>query len=267
MRQAVRVLAAVRKRIAQVPQRPGFFLRDDFQVGNRGQQFRVPVDQAPAAVDQTLPIQFDEYPFDQCRQIGVHGESLARPVERGAHAAQLPGNDAAVFFLPVPDALDESLASDLFPAGAFGVQLPLDHHLGRNAGVVGADLPQGVAPEHAMVTDQGVHDGKLEAVAHVQPAGDVRRRNRDAIGFAVSLRREIAGVLPCAVPAVLDVPRFEGLVHFSPFRPGSAEIPSAGAPGGRLRLSWRLRNARRCRRCRDEPRKTSPCSAKESRRR
>ena len=40
----------------------------------------------------------------------VHGEALARPVQRGAQPAQLPRDGAAGFRLPLPDALDERVA-------------------------------------------------------------------------------------------------------------------------------------------------------------
>jgi hypothetical protein len=57
--------------------------------------------------------------------------------------------------------------------------------------VVGARLPQRVVAAHAVVARQRVHDGLVEAVAHVQRAGDVRRRQQDAeivglFGVAVS---------------------------------------------------------------------------------
>ena len=43
-----------------------------------------------------------------------------------------------------PDALDEGLARQVGALAALRVQLPLDHHLGGDAGVVGAGLPQRV---------------------------------------------------------------------------------------------------------------------------
>ena len=60
--------------------------------------------------------------------------------------------------------------------------LPLDHHLGRDAGMVGAGLPQHVAAAHALEAAQHVLQRVVERVPHVQRAGDVGRRNDDAIG-------------------------------------------------------------------------------------
>jgi hypothetical protein len=46
-------------------------------------------------------------------------------------------------------------------------------------------LPQGVVPRHAVIAGEGVHQGVLESVAHVQRAGDVGRRQHDAVGGSV----------------------------------------------------------------------------------
>ena len=60
-------------------------------------------------------------------------------------------------------------------------ELLLDDDLRRDAGVVGADLPQRVVAAHAVVADQHVHQRVLERVPHVQRAGDVGRRQLDAV--------------------------------------------------------------------------------------
>ena len=80
------------------------------------------------------------------------------------------------------------------------LQLPFDQHLGRNARVICADLPQRVVTQHPVVTNQRVHDGVLERVAHVQRARHVRWRNHDGIGAARACRREVAVLLPKLVP-------------------------------------------------------------------
>jgi hypothetical protein len=83
----------------------------------------------------------------------------------------------------LPDPLDEGVAAEVVAGLALGLQLALDDHLRGDAGVVRARLPQGVARRHAVVADQRVHDGVVEAVAHVQAAGHVRRRDHDAVGL------------------------------------------------------------------------------------
>ncbi len=59
-------------------------------------------------------------------------------------------------------------------------KLALDHHLRGDAGMVHARLPQHVLAAHALEADQNVLQRVVERVAHMQRAGDVRRRNDDA---------------------------------------------------------------------------------------
>ena len=46
------------------------------------------------------------------------------------------------WLLPGPDAFGEGFAAEVCAVGAFGVELALDHHLGGDAGVVGAGDPE-----------------------------------------------------------------------------------------------------------------------------
>ena len=71
-------------------------------------------------------------------------------------------------------------------------QLALDDHLRGDAGMVHARLPQHVLAAHALEADQDVLQRVVERVAHVQRAGDVRRRDDDGEGLGV-LRRAGAG--------------------------------------------------------------------------
>ena len=102
------------------------------------------------------------------------------------------------------------------------LQLALDHDLRGDAGVVGADHPVGVEAAHAVIADQRIHQRLLERVAHVQRAGDVRRRQLDAIGGLRRRRRQ---------------------------RRNSRAIPRAGYQrrfdGVRARSSWRVPCVRR----------------------
>ena len=49
-----------------------------------------------------------------------------------------------------------------------GVELALYDHLRSDTGVVCAGLPQRVVAAHSVITRQGIHDGVLKGVAHVQ---------------------------------------------------------------------------------------------------
>ena len=64
---------------------------------------------------------------------------------------------AAGLRLPGPDPLQEFLAAHVAAAGLLALhQLPLDHHLGGDAGVVGAGLPQHVRAAHPLEPRQDV---------------------------------------------------------------------------------------------------------------
>ena len=205
-----------RQGVADVPHRPLFIAGNDFQVGNRGVELRVPVDQPLAAVDQALLVELDEGFPDRFGQPLVHGETLVFPVQGGAQATQLSGDGAAGFLLPFPDALDELLASEVVTGQAFGLELAFHHHLGGDAGMIGARLPQGTVALHAVVADQRIHDRIVETVTHVQTAGDIRRRDHDAVGLvAVAPGSEIAVFLPALVPGLFDRMRVVGLLHGS----------------------------------------------------
>ena len=104
--------------------------------------------------------------------------------------------------------------------GAFGFELALDHHLGGDAGVVGAGDPEGEVAEHAVPAREDVHLGLVEHVAHVEAAGDVGRREQDGELFCLrpaSLRSwdvKQAFVDPVVGPALFDD---GGIVGFGEF--------------------------------------------------
>ena len=96
---------------------------------------------------------------------------------------------------------------------AFGIQQSLYHHLGGDAGVIRTHLPECVVALHAVVTNQGVHDGFLKAVPHMQAAGDIRWGDGNAIGFTLTGRLEVAFALPGFVPAGFYILRAVGFFH------------------------------------------------------
>ena len=133
-----------------------------------------------------------------------------------AEAAHLAGDGAAGLRLPLPDAFDEFVAAEIEAVFALRRELALHHHLRGDAGVIGARLPQRVKAAHAMPARERIHERVLEGVAHVQRAGDVRRRQHDAIGRAFTGGRECSGSFPTFVDPALDVARGVGLVHEGP---------------------------------------------------
>ncbi len=204
---------AIGQWVFQVPQEAFLFVVFHFEVGNRRVQFGVPVDQTLAAIDQAVLMQTHEGFLDRFREAVVHGEALAAPVDGRAEAADLPADVAAGLIFPLPDFLEKFFPAQIVTILALGFELALHQHLRGDTGVVGARLPQGVATLHAAETDQRVHDRVVEAVTHVQAAGDVRRRDHDGVGLARALRGEVVLGLPGLVPGSFNGVRLVGLIH------------------------------------------------------
>ena len=205
-----------RDRIAQIPQAALDLDLLHFEIGDRGKQLGVPVHQALVLIDQPFTVQLDEHFHDRARKTLVHREALARPVAGSAETLELIDDGAAALRLPLPDALEEFGAAHVAAAGLLPLhQLPFDHHLGRDAGMVGAGLPQHVAAAHALEAAENVLQRIVERVAHMQRARHVRRRDHDGEGCCVLSFRaaghERAALLPDGGHAALDI---GGLVVF-----------------------------------------------------
>ena len=151
----------------------------DLEVGDRRVRARVPVDHVVVAVDVALVEELLEDPVDGLDVALVEGEALALVVAGGAEPLVLLDDPRAVLLLPLPDPLDELLAAELVAGGAFGAQHLLDHRLGGDPGVVGAEDPERVAAAHPVHPHQRVLHRAVQRVPHVQGAGHVRRRDRD----------------------------------------------------------------------------------------
>ena len=228
-------------RIADVPQLALGLAALDLEVRDHRVHDRVPVDQALVAVDQPFPVERDKHPAHRGREAAIHREALARPIGRRPEAAQLAGDRAARFRLPRPDPLDELLAAEVVL-----VDLPLgelvgDDDLGGDPGVVGAGLPQDVAPAHALEANEDVLQREGQRMAHVQAAGHVRRRHHDRVGPLLARRigGETAGALPRLVLAsfhragAIGFVQHRRTVHQStimPARPGGVRTERATEP-------------------------------------
>ena len=163
--------------------------------------------------------------FDHgARHAGVHGEVTGLlslgigkgPIGRGAEPAHLARDGRAGLPLPIPHAPDETLTAKIVAGRAFGLQLPLDHDLRRDPGVIRPDHPVRVEAAHAVIPDQSVHERLLERVPHMQGAGDVRRGQLDAVGRFLRIGRipEITARLPKRIPARFDLVWVKGLGEF-----------------------------------------------------
>jgi hypothetical protein len=143
--------------------------RNDFQIGNRRQQFRVPIDQPLVFIDEAFVIKLNEDLDHRAREPFIHGEAFARPIARGAEPLELSDDRPAALGLPRPDAFQKLLAAHLAARGLLPLhELALDHHLRRDAGVVGAGLPQHVLAAHALEAAENVLQRIVERMAHMQ---------------------------------------------------------------------------------------------------
>ena len=209
-RRVLRIEGFAFQRIAQIPETAPDLDLLHLEIGNRGQQRRIPVHQPLVLVDQPLAVQLDEHLDDGARQALVHGEAFARPVAGGAEPLELIDNDAAALGLPLPDALEKFGAPHVAPARLLALhQLPLDHHLGRDPGVIGARLPQHVAPAHPLEAAQNVLQGVVEGMPHMQRPRHIRRRDHDGERLCLATLRasglERAVFLPETGHAAFDI--------------------------------------------------------------
>ena len=224
----INVGRAACERVFEVPHVAVNFEVFDLQVGNGSLEMRVPVYEAFAAIDEAVVVHFDEDFDDGVVEVaflafrGVrgagHGEGVAGPIARGTEALQLLDDGAAGFLLPLPDFGGEGLAAHFSAGGLLGLgEVAFDDHLGGDAGVVLARLPECVVALHAVPADQDVLQRVVERVAHVENAGDVRGRDHDREGFRAVLGVgpgfERAGAFPSLVKAGFGVVCVERLFH------------------------------------------------------
>ena len=226
----VGVKGAAFERIAQMPEVTLHLDLLDFEVGDGGEQLRVPIDEALVLVDEAGAVEIDEHLAHGAGQSLVHGEALARPVAGGAEPLQLVDDQPARLVLPLPDAGDELVAAEIPAVRLLALhQLPLDHHLRGDAGMIHPRLPQHVAAAHALEAGQHVLQRVVERVTHMQRAGHVRRRNDDGVGPrrrpAGLARGKRSSVLPVAVGRPLDGRGLIGLVEHRRLSLGEGAAP------------------------------------------
>ncbi len=160
-------------------------------------------------------MQVDEQLEHRAHVALVHREPLAPVVERGAEAPELAEDHAAVVLEPLPGALDERLPAEVVPRQPFLREIALDDVLRRDAGVVVARLPERREAAHAVPANEQVLDRRIQRVADVQLAGDVRRRDGDdeRRPVRVGLGCVETFVLPGLLPACLDTLRLVERIH------------------------------------------------------
>ncbi len=225
--------AARGQRIVDVVERVGDLALLDLEVGDGRAAARIPVDQVAVAVDVALLVEVDEDLQHRLHVGGVEREPLVLEVGGRAQALDLLDDPAAVALAPGPDPGDELLATELLAARAEADELLLDLRLRGDTGVVGAEDPLRALALLTRAADQRVLDRVVERVAHVQHAGDVRRRDRDRVVLGrVALGRRMVqtGVQPLLGDPRLDLGGLIARLHLNFARTHSTPSLGAGRP-------------------------------------
>ena len=157
-------------------------------VRNRGAAVWAPVDNALAAVDQALIVKPYKNFFDRLGTAFVQREALAFPVARGTQLLQLLNNPSAVFLLPLPRALQKSVAADILFGKALLAHRLDNLRLCRNGGMIGSRQPQRRISLHPSPADQNILQGLVQSVSHMELTGDVRGRNDNGIWLLLWIR-------------------------------------------------------------------------------
>src|SRR4051812_47345665 len=105
--------------VADIVERALLWGRNYFLVREGSKRDWIPVHHPPSAVNQSFLIEIDESSLDRPRVLRVHRKTLARPVAGTAQSFQLLDDDAAVFFLPLPDPSNELVTTEIVPLDAF----------------------------------------------------------------------------------------------------------------------------------------------------
>ena len=188
-----------------------------FLVRERRLRHGAPVHHAFAAINQAFFVKLDEHFLHAAGIFRIHRKAFARPIARATEFLELVDDDVAVLFLPHPDALEKFLAAEIvFGFALLFLQRLFHLHLRGDAGVVGPGQPENFLAVHARLAAEDVLDCVVEHVAHVEHAGDIRRRDDDGIRGLGGLRigGEATLLQPEVIPFVLHGLRFVGFGNF-----------------------------------------------------
>ena len=193
-------------RIIDVPEFSGSILMFHFRVADRGLAFRAPVDDLGPFIDPAFLIHLNEYFQNGIGYTFIHRKALSVPVCAAAQFFQLIHDTSAVFFLPFPGFLKEPFSSKVFLVDAFFFQCFYDFDFGCNAGVVTSRLPKRVIPLHPFLADHDILQRIVQGMAHMQLAGDVRRRHddRERLFALIHFRMEIFLFHPSVIDWLFD---------------------------------------------------------------
>ena len=200
---AVQCFDPVSQGVAQIPHFTFDITIFDFQIGDGGMQFRIPVDQSFAAVDQTILMQADKSLLYRCIEALVHGEAFGFPVHRVTQTAHLTHNGIARLLFPLPGLFDKFFTAQCFTTGLpLSGKFAFDNHLRGDTRMITAHLPQRIFALHTVIACQSIHNAMLKGMADMQATSYIRGRDHYAVGVFLRchIRREIASLFPGFIP-------------------------------------------------------------------
>ena len=193
------------QRVAQVPQVALLVLVLSLVVRDGSGAVGAPVNDALTAVDQAVVVPVAEHLAHGLGVVLVHGEALVIEVDGAAHTLDLLDDNAAVLVGPIPAGVNKLVATNLQAADALALELLVDLGLCGDTGVIGAQHPARGLAAHAGHTDDGVLDGVVGGMAHVELAGHVGRRNGDG-----AVAHALTALIVAAVEPLLQNRRLVG---------------------------------------------------------
>jgi hypothetical protein len=136
----------------------------------------------------------------------IKRELRPRPIAATTHLLELRQDARFVLVLPLPDAINQSVAAQVVSCFLFLFEKPpLDHRLSGDTRVIRTRHPQRVEALHPLHADEDVLQRVIERVAKMQRAGYVWRWNDNAKRRAriVRVGMEVAALLPKGIPLLL----------------------------------------------------------------
>mmetsp|Transcript_34869 Transcript_34869/g.67420 ORF Transcript_34869/g.67420 Transcript_34869/m.67420 type:complete len:530 (+) Transcript_34869:1693-3282(+) len=147
----------------------------DFNLRDSSLQAAAPVHEPLLAVNEAFLVHAAEGFLDRLVEFLIHGEGLTCPVARRPQPPQLSADVRTRLVLPLPNLLEELVASQVTPGLLLlPHQLLLHHGLCGDASVVCSGEPEGCLPVHAMPASESVLDGAHERVPQVKGTRHVR---------------------------------------------------------------------------------------------
>ena len=172
-----------------------------------------PVHHALPAVDKTFLMEIDKNLLHAPCIGFIHCESLTSPIAGTTELFELVDNDAAMFLLPLPDALQELIASKVVAGLLFFLaKAAFNDGLRGDAGMIRTRKPEDLVSGLASAAGEDVLQCVVENMSERENSSDIGWRNDDGEsrfgGRGIGLKETL--VDPPGIPFIFDQLRFVG---------------------------------------------------------